>query len=86
MKPAVAAAYRREMAEARAALDAGDTFYTHNYGIPPLREALAAYVSRLHRPVPADEIIVIDDGSSDQSYAIASSFGWLNIVLLVLTT
>ena len=28
---------------ASAALAAGDTFYTHNYGNPPLREALAAW-------------------------------------------
>ena len=32
------------------ALNAGDTFYTHNLGIPELREAIAAYVTRLHRP------------------------------------
>jgi aspartate/methionine/tyrosine aminotransferase len=49
---------------ARAALDEGDTFYTHNYGIPPLREALAAYVSALHRPVAFDEIIVTNSGMS----------------------
>src|SRR5438132_6618567 len=30
-------------------IDAGELFYTHNLGIPRLREALAAYVSRLHR-------------------------------------
>src|SRR5262245_16040602 len=28
----------------------GETFYTHNLGVPELREALAQYVSRLHRP------------------------------------
>lgn len=49
---------------AHAALEEGDTFYTHNYGIPPLRDALAAYVSGLHRPVPADEIIVTNSGMS----------------------
>ena len=40
------------------ALAAGDTFYTHNLGIEPLREALAAYVSRLHRPAAPAEIAV----------------------------
>ncbi len=45
-------------------IDQGDTFYTHNFGIPPLREALAAYVSRLHRPVSAEEIIVTNSGMS----------------------
>jgi len=29
-------------------LDDGETFYTHSFGIPPLREALAAYVRELH--------------------------------------
>ena len=28
---------------------AGETFYTQNFGIPELREAIAAYVSRWHR-------------------------------------
>jgi aspartate/methionine/tyrosine aminotransferase len=32
------------------ALERGETFYTQNLGIPSLREALGAYVSRLHRP------------------------------------
>lgn len=29
-------------------LDRGETFYTHSFGIPPLREAIAAYVRGLH--------------------------------------
>lgn len=29
-------------------LNNGETFYTHSFGIAPLREALAAYVSKLH--------------------------------------
>ena len=33
-----------------ASLARGETFYTQNFGIPPLRNAIAAYVSRLHRP------------------------------------
>src|SRR6185436_8335304 len=41
---------------------AGEVFYTHNLGIPPLREALAAYVSRLHRPTAADQIAVTSAG------------------------
>jgi aspartate/methionine/tyrosine aminotransferase len=49
---------------AHEALANGETFYTHNFGIPPLREALAAYVSRLHRPVPVDEVIVTNSGMS----------------------
>ncbi len=34
-----------------AALAAGETFYTQNFGIPELRAALASYISRLHRPI-----------------------------------
>lgn len=51
-------------AAAQAALDDGDTFYTHNYGMPALREALASYVTSLHRPVPPDEIVVTNSGMS----------------------
>jgi aspartate/methionine/tyrosine aminotransferase len=46
------------------ALHAGDTFYTHNLGIAPLREALAAYVSRLHRPVDVERVAVTNSGMS----------------------
>jgi len=49
---------------AKQALDAGDTFYTHNFGIPPLREAIASYVSALHRPVDASRIAVTSSGVS----------------------
>jgi aspartate/methionine/tyrosine aminotransferase len=58
----VTPAFIREAATA--ALQAGETFYTHNFGIPPLREALADYVSRLHRPVIPDEVIVTSSGMS----------------------
>ncbi|WP_298208404.1 pyridoxal phosphate-dependent aminotransferase [Acidovorax sp.] len=40
----------------------GETFYTHNLGLPELREGLAAYVSQLHRPVGADRIAVTSGG------------------------
>src|ERR671927_243047 len=33
---------------AKAALDAGDTFYTQNLGLPSLREGIARYQSALH--------------------------------------
>ncbi len=46
------------------ALDAGDTFYTENLGIPPLREAIARYVSRLHRAVTPANIAVTNSGMS----------------------
>ncbi|HWX02149.1 pyridoxal phosphate-dependent aminotransferase [Collimonas sp.] len=49
---------------AKAALDDGDTFYTHNYGIPPLREAIAKYLSGLHQPLDAGRIAVTSSGVS----------------------
>ncbi len=49
---------------AKSALDAGDTFYTHNLGLPALREALAAYSSRLHRPTDPEHIAVTSSGVS----------------------
>ena len=47
---------------AAAALDAGSTFYSHNLGIAPLREALSRYLGRWHRPVSAERIAVTSAG------------------------
>jgi len=44
------------------AIEACDTFYTHNLGIPPLREELARYITRLHRPTSSDNIAVTSAG------------------------
>jgi aspartate/methionine/tyrosine aminotransferase len=41
---------------------AGEVFYTHNLGIPELREALAAYLSGLHNKVAADQVVVTSAG------------------------
>jgi aspartate/methionine/tyrosine aminotransferase len=49
---------------AKAALDAGDTFYTHNLGLPALRESLATYSSRLHRATDINQIAVTSSGVS----------------------
>lgn len=49
----------------RAGMDsiaAGETFYSHNLGIPDLREALAAYVTRLHRPTAPEAIAATSAG------------------------
>ena len=46
------------------AFNAGETFYTHNLGIPELREAIASYVSRLHPPVGIDRVAVTNSGMS----------------------
>jgi len=59
----VTPAFIREAA--KAALDAGQTFYNHNLGIEELRAALAAYTNRLHapaRPVTVDRIAVTSAG------------------------
>ena len=45
-------------------LEAGETFYTHNYGLAELREALATYLSGLHRTVALEDIIVTSSGMS----------------------
>ncbi|HEX3140207.1 MAG TPA: aminotransferase class I/II-fold pyridoxal phosphate-dependent enzyme, partial [Rhizobacter sp.] len=47
-----------------ASLDAGETFYSHNLGLPELREALAAYQSSLHGAVAADRIAITSSGVS----------------------
>lgn len=49
---------------AKQALDAGDTFYTHNFGIAPLRESIARYLSALHRPIDASRVAVTSSGVS----------------------
>ena len=59
----VTPAFIREAA--KAALDAGETFYNHNLGIIELRETLADYSNRLHRPVApitSDRIAVTSAG------------------------
>ena len=44
------------------ALGAGATFYTHNLGIAPLREALAQYVSERHGPTGVEHVAVTSAG------------------------
>jgi aspartate/methionine/tyrosine aminotransferase len=43
-------------------LERGETFYTHNLGLPELREALARYTSALHGPVAVERIAVTSGG------------------------
>jgi aspartate/methionine/tyrosine aminotransferase len=45
-----------------ASLQRGETFYSHNLGLPELREALAAYVSGLHPKLGMDRIAVTSSG------------------------
>ena len=49
---------------AKQSLDTGETFYTQNFGLPALRETLAAYSSRLHRPTQASSIALTSSGVS----------------------
>src|SRR6187401_3503719 len=41
---------------------AGETFYTHNLGVPEIRAALAAYLQRLHPGFGAREAVVTSAG------------------------
>ncbi|MEK6244685.1 MAG: aminotransferase class I/II-fold pyridoxal phosphate-dependent enzyme, partial [Pseudomonadota bacterium] len=45
---------------------AGETFYTHNLGIPEIRDALSAYLSRLHGaahvPIGPDQLALTSSG------------------------
>src|SRR5436189_3585394 len=56
----VTPAYIRDAAVASIA--AGETFYTQNFGILELRDAIARYVTRLHRPVSAGNVAVTSSG------------------------
>jgi aspartate/methionine/tyrosine aminotransferase len=49
---------------ASASLARGETFYTQNFGIPELRDAIAGYVTALHRPAIPDEVAVTASGMS----------------------
>jgi aspartate/methionine/tyrosine aminotransferase len=42
----------------------GETFYSHNLGLPELREAISSYASALHGPVDAARIAVSSSGVS----------------------
>jgi len=49
-------------AAAAASLMNGETFYSHNLGLPELRQAIAAYTGALHGPVDVDRIAVTSSG------------------------
>jgi aspartate/methionine/tyrosine aminotransferase len=58
----VTPAFIREAAAASIAR--GETFYTQNFGIPPLRDAIASYLGALHRPTSAENVAVTASGMS----------------------
>ena len=43
-------------------IEAGEVFYTHNLGIPELREALARYISHLHTGIDPEEVAITSSG------------------------
>jgi aspartate/methionine/tyrosine aminotransferase len=43
-------------------LQQGETFYSHNLGLPELRSAIAAHLSRLHGPIGQERIAVTSGG------------------------
>jgi aspartate/methionine/tyrosine aminotransferase len=45
-------------------LQAGETFYSHNLGLPALREAVAQYASLLHQPITINRIGITAGGVS----------------------
>jgi aspartate/methionine/tyrosine aminotransferase len=45
-------------------LQRGETFYSHNLGLPELRQAISEYASALHGPIHADRIAVTSSGVS----------------------
>jgi len=47
-----------------ASLQAGETFYSHNLGLPELRAAVAAYASRLHGEVAPERLAITSGGVS----------------------
>jgi aspartate/methionine/tyrosine aminotransferase len=61
----------------------GEFFYGHNLGLPALRDALAAYVSALHRPVGVDRIAVTSSGVSALMLAMQALAGAGDEVVVV---
>jgi aspartate/methionine/tyrosine aminotransferase len=49
-------------AAAQASLRDGETFYSHNLGLPELRAAIASYVGALHGAIDVDRIAVTSSG------------------------
>ncbi len=43
-------------------LQSGETFYSHNLGLPALREAVSAYMSAMHAPIGAERIAITSGG------------------------
>ena len=68
---------------ARDALAAGETFYSSNFGIAPLREAISSYVTGLHGAVEPDRIAVTSSGVSALMIAAQALFSPGDRVVIV---
>ncbi len=60
---------------AKRSIDAGETFYAHNLGLPELRDAIAAYTATLHPAVGAARIAVTSSGVSALMLAMQALVG-----------
>ncbi len=56
-------------------LNAGETFYSQNLGLPELRAAIAAYLSRLHSATAPEQIAVTSSGLSALQLATQALIG-----------
>jgi aspartate/methionine/tyrosine aminotransferase len=70
-------------AAAMESLRQGETFYSHNLGLPELRDAIARYTSSLHRPLPAERVAVTSSGVSALMIAMQALAGAGDEVVVV---
>jgi len=70
-------------AAAAESLARGETFYSHNLGLSELREAIARYTSRLHRPLSAERVAVTSSGVSALMIAMQALVGADDEVVVV---
>ncbi len=64
-------------------LAGGETFYSHNLGLPELRDAIARYTTGLHREVTPDRIAVTSSGVSALMIAMQALVGAGDEVVVV---
>jgi len=66
-----------------ASLAGGETFYSHNLGLPELRDALARYTSALHPTLTVERIAVTSSGVSSLMIAMQALAGRADEVVAV---
>ncbi|MGE4239853.1 pyridoxal phosphate-dependent aminotransferase [Ramlibacter sp.] len=60
---------------ASAALDARQTFYAQTLGVPALREAIVAYLAKLHGAMTIDSVAVTSSGTAALMHAVQALVG-----------